>query len=276
VSDLAALPGGAFVVGTDAPWIVNDGEDPARSVELAPFRIARRAVDVASFARFVDATDYVTDAERIGWSFVFAGEVEPRGRVLGRADGAPWWFGVEGASWRTDDALSDHPVVHVSWNDACAYCRWAEARLPSEAEWEYAAAAGRPGHPFPWGDELVLEDGVHRCNTWQGSFPAHDTGEDGFRGTAPVEAFAPNAFGLFNMIGNVWEWCADLHEANDARGSGCCAPTPPAAAARVQKGGSYLCHQSYCARYRIQARIGSSAESSTGNIGFRVAADGER
>lgn len=278
MSELAAVPGGAFVVGTDAPWIPNDGEGPARSVELAPFRIARRAVDVAAFARFVEATGYVTDAERIGWSFVFAGEVDPRGRVLGRADGAPWWLGVEGASWRRPDggrdALCDHPVVHVSWNDASAYCRWAGFRLPTEAEWEYAAAAGRAGHPFPWGDALLLEDGVHRCNVWQGSFPAHDTGDDGFRGTAPVEAFAPNAFGLFNMIGNVWEWCADLHDASDARRSPCCAPSPPATAARVQKGGSYLCHRSYCARYRIQARIGSSAESSTGNVGFRVAADG--
>jgi formylglycine-generating enzyme len=281
-ADLAALTGGAFVIGTDTPWIPNDGEGPARAVDLSPFRIARRAVDVAAFARFVDATGYVTDAERIGWSFVFAGEVDDGGRVLGRADGAPWWLGIEGASWRRPgdrhDALAsaaDHPVVHVSWNDACAYCRWGGFRLPTEAEWEYAASAGQPGRPYPWGEELA-PGGVHHCNVWQGSFPTRDTGEDGFRGKAPVDAFAPNAFGLFNVIGNVWEWCADVHDAGHDRGSSCCAPTPAGVAARVQKGGSYLCHHSYCARYRVQARIGSSAESSTGNVGFRVAADGER
>jgi sulfatase modifying factor 1 len=281
-ADLAALPGGAFVIGTNAPWIPNDGEDPARAVDLSSFRIARRAVDVGAFARFVDATGYFTDAERIGWSFVFAGEADRGGRVLGRADGAPWWLGVEGASWRRPDGVHDalasacdHPVVHVSWNDACAYCGWGGFRLPTEAEWEYAASSGRAGRLYPWGDELV-PDGVHHCNIWQGSFPTHDTGEDGFRGTAPVDAFAPNAFGLFNMIGNVWEWCADRHDAGHDRGSSCCTPMRAGTAARVQKGGSYLCHHSYCARYRIQARIGSFAESSTGNVGFRVAADGER
>jgi formylglycine-generating enzyme len=272
--DLAVLAGGSFVIGTDAPRIAEDGEGPARSVEIAPFRIARRAVDVESFGRFVEATGYVTDAERIGWSFVFAGEVDDRVRVLGRAAGAPWWLGVEGATWRrstgSDDAPVDEPVVHVSWNDASAYCRWAGCRLPTEAEWEYAAAAGEPGRTYPWGEELV-PDGVHRCNVWQGSFPTRDTGEDGFRGRAPVDAFLPNAFGLFNTIGNVWEWCADTHGPQRERTSTCCAPVRDGAA-RVQKGGSYLCHESYCARYRIQARIGNALDSSIGNAGFRVAA----
>jgi len=274
VNDLAVVAGGPFVIGTDAPRIPEDGEGPARNVEIAPFRIARRAVDVEAFGQFVAATGYVTDAERIGWSFVFAGEVDRRARVLGHAADAPWWLGVEVATWRrpngSDDAPADEPVVHVSWNDASAYCSWAGCRLPTEAEWEYAAAAGEPGRTYPWGDELV-PDGVHRCNVWQGSFPTRDTGEDGFRGRAPVDAFLPNAFGLFNTIGNVWEWCADAHDMARDRASSCCAPARDGAA-KVQKGGSYLCHESYCARYRIQARIGNAPDSSIGNAGFRVAA----
>ena len=273
--DLCELSGGEVVVGTDGPWIPEDGEGPARRVEIAPFRIAPRAVTVEEFARFVDATGYVTDAERIGWSFVFAGEVDAVARVVGHSDGAPWWLGVAGASWRRPDggpdalaAAVDHPAVHVSWNDADAYCRWNGTRLPTEAEWEYAASGGRPEQPFPWGHELA-PDGIHRCNGWQGSFPALDTGEDGYRGRAPVDAFQPNAFGLFNVVGNVWEWCADGHVPG---GSRCCVPATEGGG-HVQKGGSYLCHESYCARYRIHARIGSAPDSSTGNAGFRIAAD---
>jgi formylglycine-generating enzyme required for sulfatase activity len=157
----------------------------------------------------------------------------------------------------------------VSWHDARAYCSWAGGRLPTESEWEAAAAGGEPGRVFPWGDELAPA-GEHRCNTWQGTFPSRDSGEDGFRGRAPVDAFAPNDFGLFNTVGNVWEWCADSLEP-PAAGPPCCAPAA-ATVGRVQKGGSYLCHESYCARYRIQARIGSPPDSSTGNVGFRMAA----
>jgi sulfatase modifying factor 1 len=279
VDDLAGVPAGSFLVGTDQPWIPADGEGPARIVRLASFRIASCAVSVSAFARFVEATGFVTDAERIGWSYVFAGEIDDDAGILGRAAGAPWWLGVEGATWRRPDgrqdaleAFPDRPAVHVSWNDATAYCRWFGARLPSEAEWEVAASSGEPGRMFPWGDELT-PDGAHLCNVWQGSFPEHDTGEDGFRGRAPVDAFPPNALGLFNMVGNVWEWCADTIQPSSPA-SPCCAPAP-AASARLQKGGSYLCHHSYCTRYRIQARIGSSPDSSTGNAGFRVAVDGE-
>lgn len=277
-SELRSLPGGSFVVGTDEPWIAGDGEGPARQVDVAPFRIASHAVSVAAFARFVDASGYVTDAERLGWSFVFAGEVDRRATVCGTAAGTPWWIGIEEANWRrpnaTYDALesaADHPVVHVSWNDASAYCSWSGLRLPAEAEWEYAAAGGKPGLVYPWGDDLTPA-GEHQCNVWQGSFPNEDTGEDGFRGRAPVDAFAPNAFGLFNVIGNVWEWCSDAFRVSPTHRSLCCAPSSKALA-RVQKGGSYLCHGSYCARYRIQARIGNSPDSSTGNVGFRVAGD---
>ncbi len=272
VAALVPLPGGDFAVGTDAPWIPSDGEGPMRPVSLKPFAIAPYAVTVGEYAAFVEDSGYVTDAERVGWSFVFAGEVSERATVLGRADGAPWWLAVAGASWRrpdgrTDGLVSPHdPVVHVSWNDATAYCRWSGSRLPSEAEWEYAAAAGVPGKPFPWGDELE-EDGIHRCNVWQGFFPLRDTGEDGYRGRAPVDAFEPNAFGLFNVVGNVWEWTSDAL----ANGShGCCAGTD-GHERWIQKGGSYLCHAPYCARYRIQARVANTADSSAGNVGFRVA-----
>jgi formylglycine-generating enzyme required for sulfatase activity len=267
--ELVVVPGGAYVIGTDSPWIPADAEGPARSVDLEPFRIASCAVTVAEFATFVDATGFVTDAERAGWSFVFASEVDDGATILGRAAGAPWWLGVEGACWRDAfDADPDHPVVHVSWNDAEAYCRWLGARLPTEAEWEAAASGGVPGRTFPWGEELMA-NGTHLCNVWQGSFPTDDTGEDGYRGRAPVDAFPPNDFGLYNMVGNVWEWCADAL-VRDSKPVSCCSPTT-ATDEKVQKGGSYLCHHSYCTRYRIQARSGSSPDSSTGNVGFRIA-----
>jgi formylglycine-generating enzyme required for sulfatase activity len=268
-NELVLIPEGAYVVGTDEPWIPADGEGPARRVELAAFRIAPCAVTVAEFASFVDETGYVTDAERAGWSFVFAGEVDGGATIRGHASGAPWWLGVDHACWR--DALEtapDDPVVHVSWNDAAAYCRWHDARLPTEAEWEAAASGGTPGRAFPWGDELT-PDGVHRCNVWQGTFPQADTGEDGFAGRAPADAFAPNDYGLYNMVGNVWEWSADMLVRAGAPAS-CCSPRT-ASVERLQKGGSYLCHHSYCTRYRIQARSGSSPDSSTGNVGFRIA-----
>jgi formylglycine-generating enzyme len=265
---LVDVPAGTYVVGTDDPWIPDDGEAPARTVELGAFRLAPCAVRVHEFAEFVEATSYVTEAEREGWSFVFAGEVGDR-PVVGQAAGTPWWLGVRGASWRDGLSSPDEPVVHVSWNDARAYCTWVGARLPTEAEWEAAAAGGAAGRTFPWGNDLT-PGGRHRCNVWQGSFPDRDTGEDGFRGRAPVDAFEPNELGLFNMVGNVWEWCADSFGDTIPQRS-CCAPTR-ATARRVQKGGSYLCHASYCARYRIQARIGNSPDSSTGNTGFRIAA----
>lgn len=271
-----ALPGGPFLVGTDDPWIPADGEGPARPVHIDPFDLACHVVTVADFARFVAETGHVTEAERTGWSFVFAGEVCEGTSVRGRSEAAPWWLGVDGASWRfpdgSDDALEskpDHPVVHVSWDDANAFCAWARGRLPGEAEWEYAAAAGVARRPFPWGDEL-LEDGEHRCNVWQGVFPHGDTGEDGYRGRAPVDAFDPNDYGLLNMIGNVWEWTADPWRATGAVAAPCCTPNATSAA-RIQKGGSYLCHRSYCERYRIQARIGNPPDSTTGNVGFRLA-----
>jgi formylglycine-generating enzyme required for sulfatase activity len=262
---MAALSGGAFTMGSqDEQRYPDDGEDP-RPAEVAPFRIDRHAVTNARFAAFVAATGDVTDAERFGWSFVFAGllpEDHPETRAVARA---PWWRQVIGASWRHPegpesgiDARMDHPVVHVSHRDAVAFSRWAGVRLPTEAEWEFAARGGLAGRTFPWGDELEPA-GEHRMNVWQGTFPTDNTLADGYLGTCPVAAFEPNAFGMYNMTGNVWEWTSELHE----RGR------PD----RIQKGGSYLCHASYCRRYRIAARQVVTPDSSTANIGFRCAAD---
>ena len=189
---------------------------------------------------------------------------------------APWWRQVEGASWRHPEGpqseLGDrdsHPVVHVSWNDAIAYCGWASLRLPSEAEWEYAARGGLEQRLFPWGDELE-PDGSHRMNVWQGEFPARNTCADGFYGTCPVDAFAPNAFGLYNTTGNVWEWCADWFSRDfHTRDKRTNPRGPRRGTHRTARGGSYLCHASYCRRYRVAGRNALTPDSSSGNVGFR-------
>ncbi len=261
---MVRLPGGSFLMGSHDPTFPADREGPVRQVVVPPFWIDAHAVTNAEFARFVAATGYRTEAEQYGWSFVFyafIAEGHPPTRAVAAA---PWWREVHGAKWdapegpgSTVDSRQDHPVVHVSWHDAAAYAAWADKRLPTEAEWEYAARAGHEQRVFPWGDELT-PGGQHRCNVWQGEFPRRDLGEDGFRGTCPVDAFEPNDYGLFNLVGNTWEWCADAW-----RGSG----------ERVMKGGSYLCHASYCNRYRVAARTHSSPDSSTGHVGFRLVAD---
>jgi formylglycine-generating enzyme required for sulfatase activity len=268
-------------MGDESVWAYpGDGEGPVHEVELGPFRIDRYAVTNAAFAEFVDATGWRTDAERYGWSFVFAGLLPDDFPDTRGVAGAEWWRQVFGADWCHPEGLhsdlaarEDHPVVHVSWNDAAAYCAWTGTRLPSEAEWEYAARGGVRGHAFPWGDDLE-PGGEHRMNVFQGHFPERNTGADGHISTAPVDAYQPNGYGLYNVTGNVWEWCADWLDIDyyarsprrDPRG-------PDSAKLRVQRGGSYLCHVSYCRRYRVSARFGSEPTSSTGNAGFRVAAD---
>ncbi|QRP47785.1 formylglycine-generating enzyme family protein [Amycolatopsis sp. FDAARGOS 1241] len=262
---LLVLPGGAFRMGTDdADGFPDDREGPVREVTVEPFAIDAFAVTNARFAEFVDATGYRTDAEKFGWTYVFAKFVPSALRKgAPRPQQTPWWIGVSGAYWRAPEGpgsdvslRQDHPVVHVSWTDALAYCAWAGRRLPSEAEWEYAARGGLDQARFPWGDELT-PGGEHRCNIWQGRFPVHNTEEDGHVGTAPVDAFQPNGFGLYNVSGNVWEWCADWFGTGN----------------RSMRGGSYLCHESYCNRYRVAARTGNTPDSSSGNTGFRTAAD---
>jgi formylglycine-generating enzyme required for sulfatase activity len=278
---LVALDGGTFTMGSDAGLdYPGDGEGPTRRVTVSPFRIDRYAVSNAQFARFVDATGHVTEGERFGWSFVFAGLlpddfVETRGVV-----GAEWWRQVYGADWRHPEGPHsdiehrlDHPVLHVSWNDALAYCAWVGMRLPTEAEWEFAARGGLEGCQYPWGDDLLV-DGRHRCNIWQGTFPRENTCDDGWYGTAPVSAFDANGFGLHNVVGNVWEWCRDWFDATHHQTGARHDPTgPPDGTHKVMRGGSFLCHESYCFRYRVPSRSSNTPDSSTGNLGFRCAAD---
>lgn len=261
-----------------------DGEAPVHAVSLDAFRIDATTVTVADFGRFVDSTGYLTEAERFGGSAVFhlVLEADPTD-VVGRPPGTPWWLGVRGADWRhpegrrsTIDGRLDHPVVHVSWNDAIAYCAWAGRRLPTEGEWEAASRGGIEGARYPWGDRLLGDDDEWRCNIWQGRFPVRNDMDDGFLTTAPARSFEPNGFGLWQTIGNVWEWVADVWDAatysglpdatvHDPRG-------PADGPLRGLRGGSYLCHDSYCNRYRNSARSSNTPDSSTGNTGFRTVA----
>ena len=277
-----ALEGGEFAMGDGTgDGNAGDGETPVHRVRLTPFSIDASSVTNADFDRFVEATGYRTEAEIFGFSAVFhlALAAEPD-EVMGPAAGTPWWAGVYGADWRHPggsrsdlDGLDDHPVVHVSWNDAIAYCRWAGRRLPTEAEWEFASRGGLEGARYPWGDDLRGDSGGWRCNIWQGQFPGVNTEDDGFLTTAPVRSFEPNGFGLWQTVGNVWEWCADWFGPRYYKFSPDADPQGPSlGAARVMRGGSYLCHDSYCNRYRNSARSSNTPESSMGNTGFRTVA----
>jgi sulfatase modifying factor 1 len=271
--------GGVFTMGSNDTRFPDDGEGPVRQVTVSEFAIACFAVSNLQFGDFVRATGYVTDAERYGWSFVFAAFLseQTRREIGSLAAETPWWVPVPHAWWAQPEGPPsnvldrlDHPVVHVSWNDASAYCHWSGTRLPSEAEWEMGARGGLEQARYPWGDELT-PGGKHRCNIWQGDFPDRNTVEDGYAGTAPVHAFEPNGHGLYNMAGNVWEWCADYfspryHLVTAARDPLQGEPAP----ARSLRGGSFLCHESWCNRYRVAARSSNTPESSASNIGFRV------
>jgi sulfatase modifying factor 1 len=271
--------GGAFLMGSNDRRFLDDGEGPVRKVTVAPFAIACHAVSNLQFGEFVRRTSYTTDAERCGWSFVFEGLLPDtaKGAAANRAAETPWWIAMPHAYWAQPEGPHstvlerlDHPVVHISWNDARAYCQWSQTRLPTEAEWELAARGGLEQATFPWGNELT-PGGEHHCNIWQGNFPDLNTTEDGHAGTAPVHAFAPNGHGLFNVAGNVWEWCEDtfspryhLLTADENPLHESLAPH------RSLRGGSFLCHDSYCNRYRVAARSSNTPDSSASNIGFRV------
>ena len=273
------LPGGSFLMGTDyARGFPADGEGPVRKVSLSPFAIDVFPVTNAEFSAFVRDTNYRTEAEVFGWSFVFWAHIPPRRfdeLVEDTVAAAPWWCKVSGAAWDCPEGPGSnvqgrmqHPVVHVSWNDASAYAAWAMKALPTEAQWEYAARGGLEQKLYPWGDDLVPH-GQHRCNIWQGDFPHRDLAEDGYAGTCPVDAFPPNGHGLFSVTGNVWEWCADWFAAGVAQNATQDPTGPGQGETRVMKGGSFLCHESYCNRYRVAARTANTPDSSASNIGFR-------
>ncbi len=277
---MVKLDGGGFLMGTDSTeGFAADGEGPVRKVTLDPFFIDAAPVTNGHFTEFVRETNYVTEAERFGWSFVFQGHV-PKTMVEDTVLAAPWWCKVAHAAWDHPEGpesnvttREDYPVTHVSWSDAAEFARWAGKRLPTEAEWEYAARGGLEQKRFPWGDEL-LPDGEHVCNIWQGTFPTLDLAEDGYAGTSPVRAFPPNGYGLYSLSGNTWEWCADwFHPSYHLAASKTNPAGPAQGRGRVMRGGSYLCHESYCNRYRVAARTSNTPDSSTTNIGFRCVRD---
>jgi len=306
------IPGGEFRMGSEHP-LARPDERPIHRVRVDGFWMDQTEVTNAQFAAFAQATGYRTVAERpIDWeelkkqvppgtpkpndaqlqpgSLVFT---PPAGPVDTR-NAAGWWTWTIGANWQqptgpgsTLDGRADHPVVHVAFEDAAAYAKWAGKRLPTEAEWECAARGGLDGKANVWGDEPV---DAKRCNTWQGRFPDQDTGEDGFRGAAPVRSFAPNGYGLFDMAGNVWEWCSDRYRpdtyarqallaggldkvlANPAGPERSLDPrNPHAPDSRVHRGGSYLCNDSYCASYRPSARMAAPTDTGMSHLGFRCA-----
>lgn len=258
---MIGLAGGTFLMGDESPLAYLQEEAPVREVAVGPFALAATTVTVAQFAAFVQATGYRTDAEIHGDSLVFSGLVSEEIREISRSVAeTPWWRQVSGASWHRPEGpgsqvigREDHPVTHISQRDAGAYAQWVEGRLPSEAEWEFAARGGLVQLPYPWGGVREPE-GFPRMNTFGGEFP---DAPDGPVGTVAVTAFPPNGYGFHNMTGNVWEWTTGVFSAEDSR--------------PVLRGGSYMCHASYCRRYRTSARSASTADTSLGHAGFRLA-----
>jgi formylglycine-generating enzyme required for sulfatase activity len=301
-ADMCFVPSATFRMGSDHHY---PEEAPAHLVTVDGFWMDRCTVTNRAFDRFVRATGYVTLAERPADAALYPGAqpellapssvvfVKPAGRVDLR-NAYNWWRYVPGADWRHPrgpqsslQGLWDHPVVHVAFEDAAAYAKWAGKELPTEAEWELAARGGLDGAEFVWGDELA-PNGELRANTWQGEFPWQNLNEDGYEWTAPVGAFPPNGYGLHEMAGNVWEWTTDWYRSTHEGGvSACCAPENPRGGKleesfdptqaikiprKVMKGGSYLCAPNYCRRYRPAARMAQPIDTSTCHLGFRCIA----
>jgi formylglycine-generating enzyme required for sulfatase activity len=292
------IPGGEFWQGSDNP-AMRDAQ-PRHRVQVDGFWMDRTAVTNEQFARFVDATNYVTIAERTPLAKDFPG-APPEKLVAGSVVFSPpsgpvplenhlqWWSYVKGASWRHPegpqsnlDGRANHPVLQVAWDDATAYCQWAGKRLPTEAEFEWAARGGLDNKKFAWGDELT-PSGKWMANIWQGRFPYENSMEDGFRAVAPVGSFPANGHGLHDMAGNVWEWCADWYRfdyyaklaagkqpvKNPQGPADSADPSEPGVAKRVMRGGSYLCTDQYCTAYEVGARGKGAADTGTNHLGFR-------
>ncbi len=264
---MVLIESGEFMMGTDRG---HPFEGPAHRVALDAFFIDRHEVTNRKYAEFAAATGYVTESEVLGWSGVF----DPRSNGWTKGDGADWRHPNGPGSSHED--MPDFPVVHLSWDDADAYCDWRGLRLPTEAEFEFAARGGREGTPYAWGDELV-PGGVHQANLWQGVFPQQDRTLDGYGSHAPVGMFPPNGYGLYDMTGNVWEWVQDWYSDTYFRSSLKNSPTrnpqgPRSGEQKVQKGGSWLCSENYCQGYRVAARMMTAPDSGLNNLGFRCAA----
>jgi formylglycine-generating enzyme len=264
---MALIPGGSFRMGTESSFPY---EGPVHEVSVSPFYLDTHEVTNAQFAAFVKATGYRTVAERLGWSGVFDPKLE----------GSFKWKPVDGVDWRwptgpgsSITGKEDYPVVQVCYEDAQGYARWAGKRLPTEAEWEFAARGGLDGKRYPWGDELE-PGGRYMANYWQGIFPDRDLGKDGYKGIAPVGQFQPNGYGLYDMAANVWEWVQDRFSPTYYRES---APQNPAGPTTgdeyVIRGGSFLCAENWCQGYRAGARNKNTADSATEHMGFRCARD---
>ncbi len=274
--DVCDIPGGMALIGTNRPYISLDEESPVREQSIEPFHMMRTTVTNDMFATFVKETKYKTDAERIGWSYVFYDQLPESFEETQAPVNSQWWRKVHGAYWnqiagpKVDYELpDDHPVVHVSWNDAKAFAQWAGGRLPTEAEWEHAARGGLSDVPFPWGEREPNDHDFHPCNIWQGKFPANNQCSDGYAATAPAQSFNPNGYGLYNMCGNVWEWTSGRLKIT-GRSKESKQHAKHYKGTKLLKGGSYLCHTSYCFRYRIAARTGNTPDSTTTHQGFRL------
>ena len=281
-SAIVEIPAGTALIGTNTPYLVVDEEGPLRTSKIKRFWMDATTVTNARFAQFVQETGYQTQAEAFGDSFVFNGLL-PQDDFFERAVvGVPWWRSVEGACWHNptgtkypSQAEPDHPVTHISWYDAMAFAKWAGGRLPNEAEWEHAARGGLGDVKYPWGDDDPRDDtleGQFNCNIWQGTFPTDNSEKDGYYGTAPAQSFAPNAYGLYQMCGNVWEWTTQHFKIRSLKKQ-IRAQHADKIGFKVTKGGSFLCHKSYCYRYRIAARSSNSPDSTTSHQGFRLVYD---
>jgi formylglycine-generating enzyme required for sulfatase activity len=275
VDGMVWIEGGSYMMGSSDDEGRPD-EYPVREVRVDGFWMDITEVTNAQFAEFVKATGYITTAERKpDWEelkkHLPAGTPKPHDSLLVPSslvfvqDPNEWWRWTRGADWKHPQGPAssikgkdDYPVVHISWDDAVAYARWAGKRLPTEAEWEFAARGGLKNCSFPWGVEEA-ETGTPRANIWQGNFPVKNTGWDGFDRSAPVKSFEPNGFGLYDMAGNVWEWCSDAS----------IDPNEPTIPKKIVRGGSFLCHSSYCKSYRVSAKMRTSHDTGLEHTGFR-------